>query len=73
MPIGDSTKYIDYVLTTPPDVTREGRAMVDALRGNLGRQNFDQRVVDRQITVAKPIGGTTLGAGIVAQVYTGRR
>ncbi len=60
-------------LTTPPDVTREGRAMVDSFRTNMGRQHFDQRVTDRNISVGKPVGGTTLGSGAVARISTGRR
>jgi len=60
-------------MTTPPGVTREGRAMVDSFRTNLGRQHFDQRVTDRNISVGKPVGGTTLGSGAVARISTRRR
>ena len=60
-------------LTTPPDVTREGRAMVDSFRTNMGRQHFDRRVADRHVTISKPVGGTTLGSGAVARISTGRR
>ncbi len=66
--VGDSTKYIDYILTTPPD-TGPGKALISQFN-DLRAHGYAKQWTADAVRRATPSGQKTLSSGRAVSFFT---